>query len=1021
MQQNTLGNARLRTAVNAALTGGSLVATFGVANAQTAPVAAPADNTLQEVVVTGSRLAVPNSASISPVTMVTSEDIQQTGVTRVEDLLNELPQVFAAQGSNIVNGSDGTAQANLRGLGAKRTLVLVNGDRLGPGDPTTGGASDLNEIPAELIDSVEVLTGGASSVYGADAVAGVVNFKLNDHFEGVKLVADGGIYNHTNTNTQGVETQLNAFNTATGNDFAPAPSSYTGGAQKSLAFIAGLNAPDGNGNATFYATYRNVAAVLQSKYSESACTFASGFLAGSYANGGKFQCSGSSTSFPGRFLQYNPAGTAVTSDTTIGPGGTLVPFTDANRYNYGPLNYYQRPDERYSTGAFLHYDFNEHATVYSNTMFMDDRTIAQIAPSGLFLGSQVNGNYIAPNCANPFLTASELQTWCGGSTAGSPANLLIGRRDVEGGNRQSDLEHTDFREVIGVKGKIDDAWNYDANFQYSLVNLNSTVQNYFSNTKLQNALDVVIGSNGQPQCVVGPPCVPYNIFTPGGVTQAALNYLYTPGELRGQITQTVVDANLTGDLGKYGVQLPTATSGLKVNLGAEWRDVKAFSDPDAEEQAADLSGAGGATVPVSGGIVSREAFIEARMPLIEGKPGAEELNFETGYRYSDYSTGFQTNTFKFGLDWKPIEEIRLRGSFSRAVRAPNIIELFAPQSVGLDGSVDPCAGSKNSAGLVNGYTAAQCARTGVSAAQFGNIAPNSAAQYNGLLGGNPNLTPETALTTSFGIGWTPAYIPNFRAQVDYYDIKIENVIGTIGANAILTQCLASNLFCNDIHRDALGSLWLSNQGYVVDALANIGGLEEKGIDLDLSYGFDIGAAGKVHLSYIGTYIDTFEVTANSFIPGTSYNCAGLFGATCSVAGSSANGPDFRYRSTMRATWLTPWHGADLTLSWRYFSPVKLESLSANPNLAASGGGTVANGGISNTDAYISSYSYFDLTGSVKIGDKLTFRVGVNNVLDKSAPVIGTTNLPGTVGNGNTFPQVYDALGRYIFASLIAQF
>ena len=248
-------NPALRFAIRAALTGSSLVASFGVANAQTvaANTAAPAaDSSLEEVVVTGSRIAVPNQTSISPVTFVSAVEIQRTGVTRVEDLLNQLPQVFADQNASASNGSDGTADINLRGLGAKRTLVLVNGQRLGPGDPITGGQSDINEIPIELIDSIEVLTGGASSTYGADAAAGVVNFKLNDHFEGVKIVADGGIYQNHNTNVEGV---VNAVQAA---GDAQAPNNTFAGAQRSLAVIAGLNSADGNGNATFYATYRNV-------------------------------------------------------------------------------------------------------------------------------------------------------------------------------------------------------------------------------------------------------------------------------------------------------------------------------------------------------------------------------------------------------------------------------------------------------------------------------------------------------------------------------------------------------------------------------------------------------------------------------------------------------------------------------------------------------------------------------------------------------------------------------------------
>ena len=1005
MLNENLGNPRLRMAVRLALTGGSLAASFGVANAQTAApaTAANTDTSLQEVVVTGSRISVPNQVSISPVTFVSALDIQQTGVTRVEDLLNELPQVFASQGSMLSNGADGTATIDLRGLGAKRTLVLVNGNRLGPGDPLSGAAADINMIPVEMIDSIEVLTGGASSTYGADAVGGVVNFKLNDHFEGVKIVADGGVYNHNNKNTEGVEDAIAAHN------FLEAPSTVNPGAQKSLAFIAGLNSEDGKGNATIYATYRNVNAVLQSKYSYSACTLVSGYVT---SNSGKFSCGGSSTGFPGRFATIGP-GAVPPSNNTIGPNGSLIPYTAADAYNYGALNFYQRPDERYTAGAFLHYDFNDHATVYANTMFMTDRSLAQIAASGAFFSR------FAVNCANPFLSAQELTTWCGGSTVGETTNLFIGRRNVEGGGRVQDIQHTDWHVVLGVKGKIADGWDYDVSWQNSIVSLISQADNYFSTAKIDNALNVVNSPNG-PVCVSGPPCVPYNIFSPGQVTPAALAYLEVPGQLNGRITQMTGNANITGDLGKYGVQLPTASSGMKLNAGLEWRDTRSESNPDEEVQIGDLAGSGGATPPVSGGIVSREAFAEARMPLIDDKFLAQSLALEGGYRYSDYNLGFKTNTYKIGMEWSPISELRLRGSFQRAVRAPNVIELFSPQTVALDGNQDPCAGTAAQL-AAKGITVAQCVAAGVPATSYGTVTPNSANQYNGLIGGNPALKPETALTTSFGIGWTPAYVPNLRLQVDYFDIKIENVISTIGATTILLECVNSGNFCADIHRDPASnySLWLSNAGFVTDSLANVGELETRGVDLDASYAFEIGPAGKIRLNLIGTYVDEYSVTPIANTPSTAFNCAGLYGVVCSSGGATSD-PIFRWRHMLRTTWSTPWQGLDLTLSWRYFSAMKLDSLSSNANLTGAPG-TIANGGISNTDAAIKAYNYLDLSAAVKLADKITLRVGVNNVFDKDPPVIGSTNLPSTAGNGNTFPQVYDALGRFIFGQVIAQF
>jgi outer membrane receptor protein involved in Fe transport len=509
--------------------------------------------------------------------------------------------------------------------------------------------------------------------------------------------------------------------------------------------------------------------------------------------------------------------------------------------------------------------------------------------------------------------------------------------------------------------------------------------------------------------------VPWNIFAPGQASTAAANYIDTPGLNRGKITQTIVNANFTGDLGQYGVQLPTANSGLKVNFGVEWRDEKSFSIPDEEFQSGDLAGQGGATLPVAGGTVSRDAFIEARMPLVEDKPGAKELATDVSYRYSDYSLGFKTNTFSLGLEWAPVQDVRLRGSFSRSVRAPNIVELYSVQSVALDGNTDPCSGPTPT------FSLAACERTGVTAAEYGHILANSASQYNGLTGGNTGLGPETALTTSIGIGFTPSFVPNFRAQIDYYDIKIENVIETIGADTILKECLSADLFCNDVHRSDIGSLWLSPSGFVTDLLANVGKLEEQGVDVDFSYGFDMGAAGKLRTSLVGTWLNKYEVTPIAANPGTAYNCAGYYGLACSSVTAGAGTPVFRWRNTFRTTWSTPWSGLDVSLAWRYFAPTQLETLSYNPNLSAGAGNTIASGAISNTDARIASYSYFDLTASMKVADKITLRLGVNNILDKAPPVIGTTDLPSTSGNGNTFPGVYDALGRYIFGQVVAQF
>jgi iron complex outermembrane recepter protein len=1038
MAHRDLRNPMVSAAVRAALTGGTLAASFVAAHAQdsssnAAPAASQAAATqaqttpqtpapqaapsapIAEVVVTGTRILNPNASALSPVTTVTSQDFQQMGVTRVEDLLNQLPQIFADQNANASNGASGTSDVNLYGLGAKRTLVLVNGDRLGPGtplnvDPQENGASDINMIPVELIQNVEILTGGASSVYGADAVAGVVNFKLIDNFQGVRLVGDLGGYQNDNYDIDNVREAVSALG------FQQAPSSIWTGAQRSLALISGFNTGDGNGNVTFYATYRNVLSALQNQYSWSSCSLGSGYLPGPLAPpgaNGKFSCAGSETAYPANLLNL-----ATGAIATIGPGYTTVP--GPSLFNYGPYNYFQRPDERYTAGTFMHYEFNEHATVYEQLMAMDDRSVAQVAPSGDF---GTSGPF---TCSNPFLEANASAyafMGCPNASGITNPNVIIARRDVEGGPRITDTEYMDLHEVLGVKGTIDSssAWTYDGSFQYSVVDMQYLNNDFFSTTKLNNALDVT-GTVGSPSCAIGPPCVPYNIFTTGQVTPAMINYLYEPGIEDGRVAQTDLLLTFNGDLGKYGVQLPSASSGLALNLGAEYRDVTLSLLPDEPSQEGDLSGAGGDTPPISGGIISREGFVEALLPLANDKFLAQSANIDVGYRYSSYNLGFNTNTYKISVDWSPTTDVRLRGSFTRAVRAPNIIELYSPDTVSLDPtySSDPCAGTHPV------YTPTQCARTGVIVGgpnnQYGNIIPDSAAQYNGLTGGNANLKPETAITSTIGIELTPSILPNFHANFDYYNIRIEDVINPTGGAVTLYNCgvldIASS--CDLIHRGPGGTLWAVTAGYITDIDVNAGVLQEKGIDVDIGYHYRFDRWGGLVTELQGTYMEHyyFDFGTN---PLFEFDCAGLYGSAC-TGDTGLGTPAPRWRHRWATTWDTPWQAISLTLAWRYYGPVRLESLSPNPNLAAAGGATIANGGISNTDAYLSSYSYFDLTAAIKLADKVTFRLGCNNILDKAPPLIGATDIPGPPwGNGNTFPSFYDALGRFVFAELVADF
>jgi outer membrane receptor protein involved in Fe transport len=967
------------------------------------PAQAQEDPAITEVIVTGSRIPQPNLTSISPVTAVTAEQIKIEGVVRVEDLINNLPQAFADFGGNLSNGATGAATVNLRNLGSERTLVLINGRRLMPGDPTQNGAAspDLNQIPGALIERVEVLTGGASAVYGADAVAGVVNFIMNDNFEGIRVDAQYGFYQHKNDSRIGDIVEARGFDTPSSN--------VRDGDSKDITFIAGINTPDGRGNATVYLGYRELDAFKQDQRDFSSCALGSGY------EGDDFACVGSSTTAPARF-----------GGNIIGANGELRPYSSAtDAFNFAPDNFYQRPDERKTAGLFAHYDFSESASVYTEFMFMDDRTTAQIAASGAFAGSGPGqppffGNQLF-NCDNPLFAQSMVDTWCGGSRAPQDVFVPLARRNVEGGGRIDDLRHTSFRGVVGLRGDFASAWNYDVYALYGESLLSENYQNDFSRARLGRALNAVADPiTGQTVCRVNadadlsnddPACVPYNIFQLGGVTPEQLAYLQIPGLTSGATIEQIVSGSIAGDLGQYGIKLPTANDGLGVAFGAEYRSESSELKADQAYQSNDLAGQGAPTLNTDGSFNVREIFAEARLPILQDKAFAKVLSAEAGYRYSDYNLGFDTDSYKLGLDWAPVDSIRFRGSYQRAVRSPNIQELFLQPRVQLNGNTDPCAGSL--ADLER--TLDECALSGVTPAQYGNILENSSSQYNGLVGGNPDLDPEVSDTYSYGLVFTPEFLPEFSMTLDYFDIKVEKLIDQIGQDFILNQCLDTGdaAFCDRVNRiqapgtEGDGSLWLGDGGFIEDPILNTGSLQTKGIDTEINYRVDAGRAGSVGLSLIGTYTDEFITEP---LPGSStYDCAGSFGTVCGT-------PIPEWRQKVRANWQSPW-GVDVALTWRYIQEVDLDLTSSDDDLS---------GDAATTDSKLGSRSYFDLTASYTFQEMgpvsgLTGRLGINNLTDKDPPLVGQDNCPSVLCNGNTFPQVYDTLGRFVFLGLTADF
>jgi outer membrane receptor protein involved in Fe transport len=888
--------------------------------------------------------------------------------------------------------------------------VLIDGRRMTPGDVVIP-SPDLNFVPSALVERVDVLTGGASATYGADAVAGVVNFIMLKNFEGVRIDAQASQYQHNQHNDLASIVSAKQAAAATTNPVLAAlfqlPGDAQDGRSQQVSLILGVNAPDGKGNIEAYAVYRHDDPVLEANRDFSTCTFNSG----STPNG--FTCGGSGTAFPAR------VGSFIVDPT--GPGNTFRARTGADVYNFGPTNYFMRPDDRYSLGAFAHYEITPWATAYADVMFMDDRSVAQIAPGGIFAGT------FSINCANPLLSAQEKSNMPataasgGGTCASNPAGTFTGivaRRNIEGGTRNTDLRHQDYRIVTGLRGELNDNWNYDGYLQYGSVAFSQVQTAFFRTAAINNALNVV-SVNGVPTCqsVVNgsdPACVPYNIFQLNSVTPAALNYLQSPSFRNGNTTELVADLSVTGKLAEYGVKSPWATEGVGVALGTEYRREHLDSQADFISSSGGLNGAGGASPPVNGSFDVYELFGEARVPIVEDMPWAKRLQLELGYRFSDYSTAGTTNTYKIAGDWEIISGLRIRGGYNRAVRAPNVLELFSPRNVVLDGTVDPCAGLTAGNPLV-----AKCsAAFNLTTAQVLAIERNPAPQYNGLVGGNPNLSPEVSDTYTAGVVYQPDFIPGLNVSVDYFDIKVDKLISGIGADIIINRCVQSlnPFFCNLVHRDAAGSLWLSPQGFITDTTLNTGGLKTDGVDVNAGYRTDLSTFGLenwggINASFVGTYLAHRKIEP---LPGDPFfDCAGLYGSTCGV-------PNPKWRHKLRVTWTTPWEYGEwmknlsLSAQWRYFKSVTLDAYSSDPQLS--------NPAIQYaTDKTLGSRSYLDLEANFTVRENLNFRIGVNNVFDTDPPINGAGNCPTGPCNGNTWPQVYDALGRFLFIGLTADF
>ena len=974
-------------------------------------VAQDSDADVEEVIVTGSRIIDPNVISSSQIAVVDGQDIIDAGITRVEDFLNDMPQVSPGQSITNSNGSNGTATVNLRNLGCARTLVLLNGRRMVPGTTGGGSCADLNTIPTLLLKKVEVLTGGASSVYGSDAVAGVVNFVLDDEFVGFKAAYSHGFYNHENDNSK-----LQKLQKSYG--YANAPSDVQTGDTGKFSMAFGGDIDGGKGHVSAFFEHTDTKPMLQGEFDISACAL----------SGGTGRCGGSSTIPPGRWADfggYTGAGfinidPSVTRLDLKVEGNNFVP-RDGQTYNYNPTNFFQRPDDRINMGFFGKYEITDNAEVYLDFTSMKSESNAQIAYSGTF------GNITHLPCYNGLLSAQQYKVAChdwigmGGSHApnfatgaealsyinGLDAAVAAGtivdyraplyslKRNVEGNPRQGIQTYKSYNTTLGLRGDINDDWSYDIYYQNSDVNYANEYRNDLSVIAINRAVNVV-NVAGVPTCVaklqgIDANCVPYNLFQGGlpgdagiqGVIdggQTAQDYLAKSTFINGDGKQKILSGYVAGDT---GFTIPGAPSSVSLVVGFETKEFAADFRPDTATKMGDRSGSGGATLPIGGMYDVDEFFMEVGIPV------TNDLSVDAGFRSAEYSTGSETDSTKIGAYWTVNDNVSLRASFQTAQRHASISELYSAVSDGLvDLDNDPCSIQQN--GSAATATQAQCANTGLAASLYNTDLNSPADQYNIKGGGNPKVAPEESESITIGAVITPESIPGLTLTVDYFDITVEDGIGTVSAKTALDKCISTGTaqYCGLINRmPGTGSLWLSG-GYISQQLTNIGEETTTGVDVIFDYDMDT-AYGPLTIQGVTTMLDTADIIE---IPGSkAISCAGNWGGSC------GKNPQPEVSGKYKAT-LTTEYDMDLSLGLRYLG----ETTDLNSNKID-----------------FDARTYVDVSAKYSATDNLMVTFGINNLFDDEP---GYTSDAGTApGNGNTFPGYFDAFGQYIFLNLTLQY
>lgn len=929
----------------------SSMALSGAAFAQDAgaePAAAPDD----VVQVTGTRIMRVDTVAPSPITSVDKEMFELNNVVNTEDLLNTLPQLIPAFDATSNNPGNGTATVSLRGLGTARTLVLVDGTRfVGSG---AANVVDLNNIPAAMVERVDVVTGGASAVYGSDAVAGVVNFIMRDDFEGVEFSAS--------------------------NEF----SMEEGDAQiTDISLTMGGNFDGGRGNVVVNYGYTNREAVFQGSREFSQFAYfdpgpgnaADGFIKGgsSLIPAGRFT-PGRGGSFQSADPSYDP------SHTSTDASGNLVPW---DFYNYAPTNYLQLPQERHSISGFATYDINDRIELYARGVYANNVVDSQLAPTPALVSLTVNLD-------NPLLSADLVDIFTNTPNANNgdgTATVNLWRRFEELGTRNSLRDTNTFQGVFGLRGDITNDWSYDVFYNYSRSSISQIQSGNISVSATQRAVQCDGGPSAPANCAGVPTLDVFN--GPGSISPEAAEFIMRTGAQIDVVEQSQFVGSVSGVLN--GATSPMADVAPAIVLGVEYREASADIRPDSV-LGPDVRGFNSA-LPIQGSFDVYEVFAEVDVPLITGRPGIESLNFTGAFRASDYSTVGDVQTYSAGFGWEPVEELRFRANYNRAVRAPNVGDLFAPLTNGFPGASDPCSGgtfgSFSSATIV-----ANCIATGVPSAQVGaNFQANG--QIESLFGGNPDVSEEVADTYTVGAVWQPAQIDGLTLQVDWYRIEIEDAIANPSLQNLLDECYVANVqascdFFIGARDPGTGAMGVNNFRPELTA-SNLALFEAEGVDVRVDYMWDAEQIGlPADMGTFGiNYYSTFTLS-NGYQTSTIAGpvaCEGEYGLECGE-------PTPEYKHVAQASWY--WGPLTSSLRWRYVGAVDADDATI--------------GLVSDLSDDIEAYNYLDLTFAYDVTEWARVSVGVQNVTDEEPPVLGST----ASEQANTWPATYDPFGRRLF-------